>query len=64
MRKMLDCLESFYIIKYVILGVSVEILAETRIPYPVVFQVPVTLETISKCQEREEIVADPVVKKN
>ena len=29
---MLDRLESCYIIKYVILGVSVEILAETRIP--------------------------------
>ena len=50
MRKMLERVDTVYIIKYKILGVSAEITAQNRIPFLVVIHVPVTLVTISKCQ--------------
>ena len=46
MRELFD---SVYIIKYKILGVSAEIMAQNRILFPFVIYDSVTLATISKC---------------
>ena len=61
---MREWVDSVYIIKYKILSVSAEITAQTRFLFPVVISISITLATILKCQNKDETIAYPLVKKN
>ena len=63
MRQMRERVDSVYIIKYEILSILAEISAQTRFLFPVVISGSVTLAMISKCQNKDETIANPLLKK-
>ena len=61
---MREWVDSVYIIKYKILSILAEITAQTRFLFPVVISVSIMLATILKCQNKDETITYPLVKKN
>ena len=62
-QQMLEWVDSVYIIKYKILSISAEILAQTQFLFPVVISVFVKPAMFPKCQNKDKTIAYPLVKK-